>query len=58
MPGHIGDPAHATAEKGESLFATFTDGVCGFLDQVIAWDGVSWMRNEHSVVSNHSEKKE
>lgn len=42
VPGHIGDPAHATAEKGESLFATFTEGVCGFLDQVIAWDGVSW----------------
>ena len=42
VPGHIGAPAHATAEKGESLFETFSTGVCGFLEQVIGWDGVSW----------------
>jgi len=40
--GHIGDPRHATAEKGEVLLATFADGVAGLLDRVIAWDGRSW----------------
>ena len=42
VPGHIGSPAQATVEKGEALFETFTTGVCGFLEQVIRWDGVSW----------------
>lgn len=42
VPGHIGFPAQATAEKGEALFSTFADGVCGMLDQVCEWDGVSW----------------
>ena len=41
-PGHIGQPGLATAEKGESLFQTFSDGVVRFLEQVIAWDGQSW----------------
>ena len=30
------------ADKGEYLFQTFSNGVCQFLDQVIAWDGHSW----------------
>lgn len=42
VPGHIGSPQEATAEKGEYLFQTFSKGVCDFLDQVIAWDGHSW----------------
>ncbi|MFO1004872.1 MAG: creatininase family protein [Planctomycetaceae bacterium] len=41
-PGHIGTPAVASAEKGEVLFETFANGICGFLEQVVNWDGVSW----------------
>lgn len=41
-PGHIGSPQAANAEKGEHLFQAFSNGVCQFLDQVIAWDGHSW----------------
>ena len=41
-PGHIGDPRHATAEKGEILFKTFADDAVQFLEKVIAWDGKSW----------------
>ena len=41
-PGHIGSPQAANSEKGEYLFQTFSNGVCQFLDQVIAWDGHSW----------------
>ena len=40
--GHIGDPRAATPEKGDILLATFSDGVAGLLDRVIAWDGKSW----------------
>jgi creatinine amidohydrolase len=40
--GHIGQPRHATAEKGETLFAAFTDGVVAMLGRVLAWDGRSW----------------
>lgn len=42
VPGHIGDPAKATADKGETLFATFSAGVIDWLKQVLAWDGKSW----------------
>ncbi|MCX7407428.1 MAG: creatininase family protein [Planctomycetales bacterium] len=42
VPGYIGSPQAATAEKGEHLFQAFSNGVCQFLDQVIAWDGKSW----------------
>ena len=42
VPGHIGSPQHASAEKGEYLFQTFSTGVVKLLDQVIAWDGHSW----------------
>jgi creatinine amidohydrolase len=41
-PGHIGDPRHATAEKGEALFRLFTNDVVALLERVLAWDGRSW----------------
>jgi len=41
-PGHIGQPREASAEKGESLFQTFSNGVTQLLEQAIAWDGQSW----------------
>lgn len=41
-PGHLGDPRHADAGKGEFLFETFADGVAKFLDRVASWDGESW----------------
>lgn len=41
-PGHIGNPAHATAEKGEILFQTFTADVIALLNRVLAWDGREW----------------
>lgn len=42
VPGHVGDPHEANAEKGEALFQSFTASVIQMLDRVIAWDGVSW----------------
>jgi creatinine amidohydrolase len=39
--GHIGDPARATAQKGETLFRIFSHDVVTFLERVIAWDGRS-----------------
>ena len=42
VPGHIGDPRTASAEKGEYLFQTFSDGVVKLIEQAIAWDGQSW----------------
>jgi creatinine amidohydrolase len=42
VPGHIGSPQHATVEKGEYLFQTFSTGVVNFLKQVEDWDGHSW----------------
>ncbi|HEY6228462.1 MAG TPA: creatininase family protein [Verrucomicrobiae bacterium] len=41
-PGHIGSPEFASAEKGETLFATFTDDVVRLIERVIVWDGKSW----------------
>ena len=41
-PGHIGHPAIATAEKGETIFRVFTADVVKFLERVLAWDGKSW----------------
>jgi len=41
-PGHIGLPHRATAEKGETLFATFSDGVQQLVKRIIQWDGKSW----------------
>jgi creatinine amidohydrolase len=42
VPGHIGDPRPATAEKGETLFRLFAADVATFLARVAAWDGRSW----------------
>lgn len=41
-PGHIGDPRHATPEKGETIFRVFTADVVSLLERVLAWDGKSW----------------
>ncbi len=41
-PGHLGDPRHASREKGEKLLDTFASGTARFLEKVIAWDGHSW----------------
>ncbi len=41
-PGHIGDPRHATAEKGETIFRVFTQDAVAMLERVMAWDGKSW----------------
>lgn len=40
--GHLGDPAQATPEKGETLFRVFSDDVIALLEKVIAWDGKGW----------------
>ncbi len=42
VPGHIGHPREATADKGEYLFGKYSAGVVKLLEQVIAWDGKSW----------------
>ena len=42
QPGHVGDPTHASAEKGEALFQAFTTGTVSMLRRVIEWDGASW----------------
>ena len=41
-PGHIGQPQHASAEKGEILFRAFAADVVALLERVIAWDGKAW----------------
>ena len=41
-PGHIGDPAIATQEKGEQLLTLFANGLVQFLQRVSSWDGKSW----------------
>ena len=40
-PGHIGNPALATPEKGEALFNHFATGVEKYLERVVDWNG-SW----------------
>lgn len=42
VAGHIGDPRHASAEKGEALLQTFTRGAVSLVERMIAWDGKSW----------------
>jgi creatinine amidohydrolase len=42
VPGHIGQPHLASAEKGETLFRLFSDDLIAFLERVIRWDGKSW----------------
>lgn len=40
--GHIGFPRHASAAKGETLFAVFSAGVVQLLERIIAWNGKDW----------------
>ncbi len=40
--GHTGDPRHATAEKGETIFRVFSNDVVKLLERVLKWDGKSW----------------
>jgi creatinine amidohydrolase len=42
VPGHIGFPRHATAEKGEGLFQSFARAVTAILNRVVRWDGREW----------------
>jgi len=42
VPGHVGQPHLASAEKGETLFRLFSDDLVAFLERVIRWDGKSW----------------
>jgi creatinine amidohydrolase len=42
VPGHIGDPRFATAEKGETIFRVFTADVVALLERMLAWDGAAW----------------
>lgn len=42
VPGHIGFPRHATAEKGKGLFQSFARAVTALLDRVVRWDGREW----------------
>ena len=41
-PGHLGDPRHATAAKGEHLLECFATAGATFLERMVAWDGHSW----------------
>jgi creatinine amidohydrolase len=40
--GHIGNPAAATAGKGETLLKLFTADVVSFLTRMIDWSGSTW----------------
>ena len=42
VPGHIGSPHLASAEKGETLFATFSVACMNMCRRIIGWDGKSW----------------
>ena len=42
VPGHLGSPRAATAEKGEALFQVFTDDVVAMIERMIGWDGKGW----------------
>jgi len=42
VPGHIGQPHLATAEKGETLFRVFADDVAAMIERAMRWDGKSW----------------
>ena len=42
VPGHIGWPHLASAEKGEALFAAFSEDVQSLLQRMLRWDGISW----------------
>jgi creatinine amidohydrolase len=40
--GHIGNPAAASAKKGETILSVFTADVINLLERVIEWNGRSW----------------
>ncbi len=40
--GHIGDPRHATAEKGETILQVFSADVVALLERILKWDGRTW----------------
>lgn len=42
VPGHIGHPQLATAEKGESLFRAYSEGLVALVERMLKWDGSSW----------------
>jgi len=42
IPGHIGAPHAATAEKGEELLTRFAADLVAWLERVVRWDGRSW----------------
>lgn len=42
VPGYIGSPQAASAEKGEGLFQCFAADVVRLLEKVVDWDGRSW----------------
>ena len=42
VPGYIGNPRVATAQKGETLLNGFADDVVALLERVIRWDGKDW----------------
>jgi creatinine amidohydrolase len=42
VPGHIGNPRLATAEKGETLFRVFSEDVVALLERVLRWNGKDW----------------
>ena len=42
VPGHIGNPRLATAEKGEALFRAFSDDAAALLERVLRWNGKDW----------------
>lgn len=42
-PGYIGGPSEASAEKGEAMFAMFTDDVVTLVEKMISWpDDAPW----------------
>lgn len=42
VPGHIGHPRLATAEKGETCYEVFSNDVVNLMERTLAWDGQSW----------------
>ena len=42
VPGYIGAPHAANAEKGERLLSWFSEALVGWLERTVAWDGKSW----------------
>ncbi len=42
VPGHIGSPHLASAEKGEVLFTAFAQDVQEMVQRMLRWDGHSW----------------